>query len=219
MAAGMVAREQLFLQTKFTYLEGQDLRLPYDPKADLPTQVRQSFASSLRHLGVERLDSYVLHGPRGGRGLSRDDLEVWRTLEELHREGLVRLLGASNLAAGQLAALCEVADVAPAFVQNRCFARLGWDHEVRAVCRDAGVIYQGFSLLTANRGVLASPAVGALARELGRTPAQVILRFALELGMICLTGTTDADHMREDLAVHDFALSPEQVEAVLRVSA
>ena len=63
IAAGAVRRDDLFLQTKFTYVESQDRRLPYDPKADPGEQVRQSFASSLEHLQVERIDSYVLHGP------------------------------------------------------------------------------------------------------------------------------------------------------------
>ena len=62
-AAGVLRREDVFLQTKFTYVGGQDHRLPYDPRAPLATQVEQSFASSLQHLGVDYLDSYVLHGP------------------------------------------------------------------------------------------------------------------------------------------------------------
>jgi len=63
IASGTVTREDLFLQTKFTYQHGQDYRLPYDPDCDLTTQVRQSIASSLEHLGVTRIDSYILHGP------------------------------------------------------------------------------------------------------------------------------------------------------------
>ena len=211
-------REALFLQSKFTYVEGQDARLPYDPDADLPTQVRQSLASSLEHLRTDRLDSFLLHGPRASRGLSRDDVAVWRTMEDLQREGRTRLVGVSNVTAGQLAALCELAEVRPAFAQNRCFARLGWDRETRAVCRAEGVVYQGFSLLTANRRELGSAPVRRVAAELGRTPEQVVFRLALQLGMVCLTGTTDPRHMREDVEVHDFALSAEQVAELERLS-
>jgi len=200
-----------FLQTKFTYAEGQDHRLPYDPSADYPTQVRQSFESSLEHLGVERLDSYVLHGPRTRLGLSEPDQQVWRTMEELHREERVGLIGISNVTPGQVATLCELAEVRPAFVQNRCFARAGWDRETREVCRDRGVVYQGFSLLTANRAELADPEVRRIAGDHGKTVPQVVFRFALHLGMVCLTGTTDPEHMRQDLAVHDFELSDEEV--------
>src|SRR5262245_45590203 len=63
IANGVVTRDQLFLQTKFTFQRGQDHRLPYDPKAPIATQVEQSFASSLEHLGTDRIDSFVLHGP------------------------------------------------------------------------------------------------------------------------------------------------------------
>lgn len=218
LEGGGLARDDLFLQTKYTYREGQDHRLPYDPAADLPTQVRQSFESSQEHLGVERLDSYVLHAPRGRSDLSRDDRVVWRAMEELHREGRTRLLGVSNVAPAQLEALCDLAEVEPAFVQNRCFARLGWDREVREVCRDRGVVYQGFSLLTANRAELASPAVRGIAERHRRTVPQVVFRFALELGMIPLTGTTDPRHMRDDVAVYDFELDPDEVAAVERLS-
>ncbi len=213
-----IDRDALFLQTKFTYVEGQDARLPYDPTSDLPTQVRQSFASSLAHLGVETLDSFLLHGPRTWTGLSRDDLEVWRTMEELQRDGRARWIGVSNVTAEQLTALCRHAEVRPSFVQNRCFARLGWDRDVRAVCRGEGVVYQGFSLLTANRAELASRTVGAIAERLGATRAQVIFRFALALGMVCLTGTTDPRHMREALAAADLELSAKEIEAVERIS-
>src|SRR6266481_318347 len=69
--AGVVAREDLFLQTKFTYQRGQDHRLPYNPDCDLTTQVRQSIASSLEHLGATRIDSYILHGSSQLSGLSQ----------------------------------------------------------------------------------------------------------------------------------------------------
>lgn len=215
---GAVRREDLFLQTKYTYPEGQDHRLPYDPREDYPTQVRQSFQSSLDHLGVEALDAYLLHGPRARGRLAPGDQEVWRTLEELQSEGRVSFLGVSNVTAHQLATLCELARVRPAFVQNRCFARLGWDREVRAVCRAQGVVYQGFSLLTANRAELAGPEIRRIARAHGRTPAQVVFRFALQVGMICLTGTTDPGHMREDLAVYGFELTQDEVRTIETLS-
>ena len=202
--AGEVTRDDLFLQTKYTYLEGQDpdpSQLPYDPRAPYAEQVRQSFESSLRHLGVERLDSYLLHGPRTMAGLTDGDVEVWRTMEALHGEGMVGRIGVSNVTAQQVEALCELAEVPPAFVQNRCFARTGWDREVRAICRREGIVYQGFSLLTANLREITTPEVREIAERHGLTVPQVVFRFALDVGMVCLTGTTDPEHMREDLAV------------------
>jgi len=207
-------REDLFLQTKFTYLGGQDHRLPYDPRAPLATQVEQSFASSLEHLGVDHLDSYVLHGPSVARGLGADDWETWEAMERLHAAGKTRLLGVSNVSPGQLAELYARASIKPAIVQNRCFAAMGWDRAVRRFCSERGIIYQGFSLLTANREVLMARRVHEIAARARRTVPQVIFRFALQVGMTALTGTTSAAHMAEDLSVYDFALEPDQVEDI-----
>src|SRR5687767_10824881 len=73
--SGLLTQADLFLQTKFTFRAGQDHRLPYDPRAPIATQVEQSFASSLEHLGVEGIDSYLLHGPTQRTGLSAADWE------------------------------------------------------------------------------------------------------------------------------------------------
>jgi diketogulonate reductase-like aldo/keto reductase len=195
-------------------VDGQDHRLPYDPGADDATQVRQSFASSLEHLQIDRLDSYILHGPARHVGLSASDLAVWQAMEELHAAGKTRFLGVSNVGLDQLEELCARATRGPAFVQNRCFARSGWDREIRAFCRERGIVYQGFSLLTANRAELQRPAFQRLVARVGRTPAQVVFRFALQIGMQPLTGTTDPGHMREDLQSYEFELSREDVRLV-----
>ena len=106
------------------------------------------------------------------------------------------------------------AEVAPAFVQNRCYAARGWDREVRAVCDDHGLVYQGFSLLTANRAVLTRPPVSQIADRPGVTPAQPVLRFAQQLGMVPLTGTRDPVHMQEDLAIHAVQLDADELAVV-----
>ena len=211
---GLVRRDELFLQTKFTSAGGQDHRLPYDPDADPATQVRQSFASSLEHLRVEAIDSYVLHGPSRRRGLSKEDVAVWRAMESLP----VRTLGVSNVTLEQLEAICNLAQVQPTFVQNRCFAATAWDAEVRALCHERGIVYQGFSLLTANEQELRSRPFRAIVQRTRRTPAQVVFRFARQVGMVPLTGTTDPVHMREDLAIEDFELSAEEVMAIERIA-
>src|SRR5262249_4803599 len=144
IAAGVVTRAELFIQTKFTSRGGQDHRLPYDPDADDATQVRQSFARSLEHLGIDTIDSYVLHGPPRRVGRGRPEPAVWGCMEERHAAAKTRLIGVSNVGLDQLELLCARATTPPAFVQNRCFARTGWDHEIRAFCRDRGIVYQGF---------------------------------------------------------------------------
>ena len=214
IAVGLVTRDELFLQTKFTFQPGQDHRLPYDPTAPIATQVEQSFASSLEHLAVETIDSYVLHGPSQRTGLRPDDWAAWRAMEAVHDSGRARLLGVSNVSLEQLSALCQQARVWPHFVQNRCFAVTGWDREVRAFCATNGIVYQGFSLLTANRELLAHPEVAQIAARHGRTLAQIVFRFALDIGMLPLTGTTNVDHMRADLDVLSFRLEPEEVARI-----
>ncbi|TFG60853.1 MAG: aldo/keto reductase, partial [Nitrospirales bacterium] len=122
-----IKRESLFLQTKFTSVSGQDHRTPYDQSADLPTQVRQSFESSLQHLHTDYLDSYVLHGPYSRWGLSQADWDVWSAMEVFYQAGNAKMIGISNVQADQLQALCEKASVKPMVVQNRCYAVMGWD--------------------------------------------------------------------------------------------
>ncbi len=218
IAGGLVNRDDLFLQTKFTSRGGQDHRLPYDPGAPISTQVEQSFAKSLEHLGVERIDSYVLHGPTYTMGLTADDWAAWREMEAIHDSGRARLLGVSNVSLEQLRLLCQEARVRPRFVQNRCFAVTGWDFHVRQFCNANDIVYQGFSLLTANRDVLASAAVGRIAKRHGRSAAQIVFRFALDVGMIPLTGTTSADHMRADLEAFEFRLEPDEVAQIERLA-
>jgi diketogulonate reductase-like aldo/keto reductase len=215
IAQSGIARNDLFLQTKFTYARGQDERLPYNPSAPIADQVRQSFESSLSHLGVDYLDSLLLHGPWSDHGWSNEDREAWRAMEELRQAGSVRLLGVSNVSPEQLAKLCR--EGAPSFVQNRCYARTGWDKEVRDLCRKQGVVYQGFSLLTANRQELGGKVMTSMAERLGATVPQLVFRFALEVGMLPLTGTSDAKHMREDLASIDVTPRAEDFAAIARI--
>jgi diketogulonate reductase-like aldo/keto reductase len=209
-----VRRESLFLQTKFTSIGGQDQRLPYDPSADPATQVRQSFDSSLQHLHTDYLDSYVLHGPTYRRGLSAEDWAVWGAIEELYQAGKTKLIGASNVSAEQLALLCSKAKVKPMLVQNRCFAVMGWDYEVRKLCAEHDIVYEGFSLLTANQEFFGAPELHAIAKRAGAGVAQVIFRFSQQVGMLPLTGTTNAQHMKEDLACERFTLTPEELHRV-----
>jgi diketogulonate reductase-like aldo/keto reductase len=210
-ADGLCTRDQLFLQTKYTFRRGQDTRLPYDEQAPITTQVAQSFASSLEHLGVDYLDSYILHGPSRSSGLGPDDWDAWQAMEALHDSGQVRLLGVSNVGVDQVDLLCRRARIRPHFVQNRCYAQLGWDREMRQLCDEQGIVYQGFSLLTANRAVLGDPYVMSLAQNYHALPAQIVFRFAMDVGMLPLTGTTSEAHMQKDLAVADFQLMPDEV--------
>jgi len=212
--AGLVTRANLFLQTKFTYQDGQDHRLPYDPAASLSLQVAQSLASSLEHLGTDHVDSFVLHGPASRSQWTTADFETWQAMIKERDAGRTRLLGVSNISLAQLQQMARAHAEPPAFVQNRCYARLGWDREVRTFCRERNIIYQGFSLLTANQQVLRHPTIATLAVEINATPAQIIFAFARQIGMLPLTGTSSAEHMKQDLASLSLELPSNAVNAI-----
>jgi diketogulonate reductase-like aldo/keto reductase len=212
--SGRVTRNDLFLQTKFTHRPGQDHRLPYDPAAPLSVQVTQSLTSSLDHLGTDHVDSYVLHGPSSNHYWTDADTEVWEAMREERDVGRTRLLGISNVSLRHLLQMATGGGELPVVVQNRCYARLGWDRAVRQFCRENTIIYQGFSLLTANQEVLNHPLIAGLAASASVTPAQVVFSFARSAGILPLTGTSDAEHMRQDLASRDVALPAEAVHAI-----
>lgn len=209
---GIVGRDELFVQTKFTHLGGQDHRLPYDPQAPVDEQVRQSFASSVRHLGA--IDSLLLHGPTRRVGLGEKDIDAYNEIGKLLDEGRIKYLGVSNVSSEQLQLFCQMSH-RPHFVQNRCYARTGWDSQVREICREHNVVYQGFSLLTANVRELSTPQVKQLASGRQMTTPQLVFAFALQLGMLPLTGTSNCEHMRQDLEALGQTLKPNEIEILL----
>ena len=210
-------REDIFLQTKFTPIDGQDHRVPYDASKPLAIQVRTSFESSLKNLGTTWLDSSLLHGPYGQGGLNGSDHIVWQAIEALYEEGLTKMIGISNITKNHLTELLASAKIKPMVVQNRCYATRGWDYDVRELCKKHGIIYQGFSLLTANRESTLHPRIQALATKHKAQPAQIIFRFAQQIGMQPLTGTTSEAHMLLDLASENFILSEQELETVERI--
>lgn len=212
-AAHGCTRQDLYLQTKFTPLGGQDpKRLPYDARSSLPEQVAQSIAVSLRNLGTDYLDCVVLHSPLAREA---DTVSVWRALEHAHALGQVLKLGISNCYDPSVfERLCDVARVQPAVLQNRFYAETGYDKALRASCRARGIAYQSFWTLTANPRLLAHPALTRAGAQHGRTPAQVLFRYLTLEGCVPLTGTRSLEHMREDLAIFDFTLSESERAAI-----
>ena len=212
-STGTLSREELYLQTKFTSLSGQDpARIPYHPQAPLPEQVRQSCAVSLRNLQTDYLDGLVLHSPLSS---ASQTLEVWQAMEALVDARSVRQLGISNCyRLDQLEALCDSARIRPAVVQNRFYADTGYDREIRAFCRQQRIIYQSFWTLTANPHLLAHRTVGDLASKYRRTPAQILFRYLTQTQVVPLTGTRSRTHMREDLCIFEFELADFECTAI-----
>ncbi|HAU1152203.1 TPA: aldo/keto reductase [Legionella pneumophila] len=213
-----ILRDDIFLQSKFTYAHGQDHRKPYDDTVSLTTQVQQSFASSLEHLNTNYLNSYILHGPYYQYHFSDEDKEVWSKMESLHKDGKVKHLGISNVSYEQLIELLSFASVKPKFVQNRCFARLLWDKQIRNHCQAHGIIYQGFSLLTANQYELRHPKLANISKKYEKSIEQIIFRFSQQAGILPLTGTTNAAHMKEDLAINQFKLTDDEIHFIENIA-
>ncbi len=199
ISSGTIGRADLFLQSKFTFEGGQDHRLPYDPKDPISKQVQDSFAGSLQNLQTDYLDSYVLHGPLTSRGLTAADWEAWSAIEHLKSSGKVKYIGVSNVNLEQLTEFTNSAALKPTFVQNRCYAQTGWDKSIRNFCEDNGIIYQGFSLLTANMDYFQHPKFLEIMKKNQLTTAQLVFAFARQIGMIPMTGTTNPKHMDEDI--------------------
>lgn len=213
-----LSRKDLFLQTKFTFADSQDHRMPYKPGASIKSQVKDSFESSLQHLKTDYIDSYILHGPSKSFGLGQSDHEAWQSMEELYIDGKCRLLGISNVNIEQLSILCDEAKIKPSFVQNRCFAASAWDVDVREFCREQKIQYQGFSLLTANQLYLQSQAIHEMAKNLQRSVPELIFRFAIDVGMIPLCGSKNPEHLKEDLSIYDFHLGREEISIIEQIA-
>ncbi|MDO9425052.1 MAG: aldo/keto reductase [Methylobacter sp.] len=208
-----IDRSELYLQSKFTSLNGQDpMRLPYDPKASLGEQVAQSFQTSLKNLQTTYLDCLVLHSPLANQ---QQTLEVWQAMERIFHGDGTKQLGISNCYdPQQLALLYRDATIKPAVIQNRFYAQTQYDRSIRDFCKQHRIIYQSFWTLTGNPQVLTHATAQTLAAKYRRSAAQVFFRYLSQIDIIPLTGTASASHMREDLAIFDFELTADECNAV-----
>jgi diketogulonate reductase-like aldo/keto reductase len=210
-----LSRADLYLQTKFTSLSGQDPnRIPYDSHAPLADQIAQSVAASLKNLQTDYLDCLLLHSPMS---TMKQTLAVWRTLETFVDAKQIRQLGISNCyELTDLKRLYETARIKPAVIQNRFYADTNYDREIRAYCDQNQILYQSFWTLSANPHLLVHKTVTALASAYNRTAAQILFRYLTQIGIVPLTGTKSETHMREDLAIFEFELGNDEQRAIER---
>jgi len=196
-----VNREDVFLQTKFTQLEGQDPNnVPYDVHSPLEEQVRQSFAKSLQNLRTDYLDAVLLHSP--ARTVDKT-VSIINVLNEFKSNGQVRHLGISNVySLPMLKDVCErVPPSTIQIIQNRFYQHSYYDVSIREYCKENGVMYQSFWTLSANPHILHSSIVERIARRIGASSEGVFYRFCIQEGITVLDGTTSEEHMKEDLKV------------------
>ena len=150
-----ITRKDLYIQTKFTPLNGQDpLNIPYDRRAPLSEQVAQSFVVSKKNLCTSYVDGLILHSP-----LENMDrlMIVWQAMEQIYHQAETKQIGISNCYdLGMLKQLYEAAVIKPAVLQNRFYRDTGYDNEIRKWCQEHKIIYQSFWTLTANPQILSS---------------------------------------------------------------
>jgi diketogulonate reductase-like aldo/keto reductase len=195
--AGGLVRRDIFVTTKVLNSDqGYDSTL-------------RAFDSSLELLGLDYIDLYLIHWPLPARGLY---VETYQALERLYRDGRVRAIGVSNFQQEHLERLLAECGVVPALNQIEVHPYLQ-QHDLRAFHSDHGIATQAWSPL--GRGhVLADPVITAIAADLGRTPAQVILRWHLDGGNLVIPKASSAERIRGNLHLFDFALDPAHREAL-----
>ena len=230
---GKGLRGLLFVQSKFTPTARGHERgaLPW-LEGDRPAErVRKSLRKALENLApLAALGALLLHSPseaaRDTGALAPEDRETWRALEDAVARGEAKSVGACNFNAALLRELIDEAAAAsaggcrPAIVQNRCLAKTGWDREVRDLCRAHGIVYQATGLLEANADAIGDPRgpVRAAAARLGVSAEQVVLRFALQLGVVPVAAAASEARMRDARDVYGaaFQLTLEEVAAIER---
>jgi len=198
IARSGIPREQIFVTTKLWNSDHG-----YDA-------ARKACRESLARLGLDYVDLYLIHWPVPERRK-----ESWRALVKLQEEGLCRSIGVSNYMLRHLEELKADSPVLPAVNQVEV-SPFCTRSELRAYCREQGVVVEAYSPLT--KGVrLGHPAVVALGRKYGRTPAQILIRWALEHDLVVLPKSSNPERIRENAAVFDFGIAPEDMSALDRL--
>ncbi|GLB37015.1 putative aldo keto reductase [Lyophyllum shimeji] len=202
-----IKRADLFLQTKYTSVEGQDpkLAIPYNPNDPISDQIQASLEKSLANLKTTYLDSYLLHSPLK---TVEQTVEAWRALISLQKAGKVRMIGVSNTYDVHI--LHELSrERAVEIVQNRWYEGNDWDRQVHEFCRVNGIMYQSFWTLSGSPSLVNHPALRGLAKVAGCTPEQAVFKFAQLEQVIPLSGTTSTLHMQQDVAAERIQLPPD----------
>jgi diketogulonate reductase-like aldo/keto reductase len=169
---------------------------------------RRAFERSLERLGVDAVDLYLLHWPHELR------LESWRVVERLHEEGLARSIGVSNFLVRHLDELLARASVPPAVNQIEVSPFLYRTREdTLRRCAEEGIAVEAYSPLTKGRR-LRDATVASIAAEVGRTPAQVLIRWSLQKEFIVLPRSSNAGRIAENAAVFDFSLGEAEIAAL-----
>jgi diketogulonate reductase-like aldo/keto reductase len=186
-----IPREEIFLTTKF-YPGSRDPRVEAE--------------KSLGRLDADYLDLYLIHWPQGG------PTWAWPGMEAASEAGLTKGIGISNFGASEIQDLLKVSQIRPAVNQIQ-FSPFEYRRSLVEACEDAGVVAQAYSPLGTGRH-LGDPVVERIASATGRTPAQVLIRWAIQKGLSVIPKSTHRERIEENFAVFDFDLDEESVSAL-----
>ncbi|MEU0477618.1 aldo/keto reductase [Streptosporangium sp. NPDC006013] len=200
LAASGLPRDEVFVTTKLWNSDhGYDAALA-------------AFDASMERLGLEQLDLYLIHWPTPARDLY---VETWRALEKLYTEDRVRAIGVSNFQSAHLLRLIEECDIVPAVNQVELHPALQ-QVELREFHARHGIVTEAWSPL-AQGAVLVDPVIVDIAEKYGKTPAQVVLRWHLDLGNVVIPKSVTPSRIRENLDVFDFALTDEDIVEIAKL--
>jgi 2,5-diketo-D-gluconate reductase A len=194
--ASGVDRDEVFVTTKF------------NARWHGVEEAQQAFANSAERLGLERIDLLLIHWPNPKQDRYVD---AWRGLVKLLEDGKVRAIGVSNFKPAHLDRLLEETGVAPHVNQVELDPRIGKAEE-RTYHEAHGIVTESWSPIGAGGDLLADPTTGDIARARGKTPAQIVLRWHVQLGLIPIPKTSKPERLEENLDVFDWELGPEEMD-------
>ncbi|WP_309059719.1 aldo/keto reductase [Streptomyces sp.] len=198
IARSGIPREDLFVTTKlWNSDQGYDATL-------------RAFDASVSKLGLDYVDLYLIHWPTPERGLYVD---TYKAFEKLHADGRIRAIGVSNFLPEHLERLIAETSVVPAVNQIELHPHLQ-QHAAREYHAEQGIATEAWSPLGQGKGLLEVPAIVAIARKHGRTPAQVVLRWHIQLGNVVIPKSATPSRIKENIDVFDFSLDAEDLAAI-----
>ncbi|QCX80084.1 putative oxidoreductase [Streptomyces sp. YIM 121038] len=198
IAASGVAREELFVTTKlWNSAQGHDATL-------------RAFDASLDKLGLDYVDLYLIHWPMPDKDTY---IDTYKAFEKIHAEGRAKSIGVSNFLPEHLERLIDATSVIPAVNQIELHPHLQ-QRAAREYHAEQGIATEAWSPLGQGKGLLEVPAIVAIAQKHGRTPAQVVLRWHLQLGNVVIPKSVTPSRIAENIAVFDFELDPEDMAAI-----
>ncbi len=169
-------------------------------------QTLEAFERSIQKLGVDYLDLYLIHWPQPQSN------DTWRAMEKLYREGKIRAIGVSNFSVEQVEDLMKNSTIAPMVNQVELHPCLS-QPEMRAFCRDKGIALTAWSPLDRGK-VFDLPIIQSLCQKYGKTPAQIVLRWEIQMGLVTIPKTANPVRMQENAAVFDFVLTGQEMRSI-----